>query len=188
MKKILLTFILLILVSCEERKGFEELSTYSENDVPHIIVMAPSGDSKVYEYDMESKGFKYKVENGRELKFNFLPYPANYGFYPSTVKDGELLYGFLLSGRFTIQTLLETKPIANLKLVYPQKTENIIVAVPHEEKLRSVEADDLASLDPDILEILKIWLSNNRDNLDSIVVEDEKVAMDLISERSTSND
>lgn len=186
MKKIvLLIAIFTILTACQEKKSFDDLNTFSKNDKPHFIVMNPAGSVEMYEYDNETNGFKVYTEDGEYSKIDFMPFPANFGFFPSTHIEGEdkgdLLYGFLISEEYSIQTLLEVKSIGSVSVIKNGKKQNLVISIPDDKSLR-VENSEILS--DDMQTLFSLWLTNAYE-VDSVVSwHDEEHSMQLIKSRS----
>jgi inorganic pyrophosphatase len=186
MKKIvLITAIFAILTACQEKKSFDDLNTFSKNDKPHFIVMNPAGSVENYEYDNETNGFKVYTEDGEYSSVDFMPFPANFGFFPSTHKggedQGELLYGFLITQEYSIQTLLEVKPIGAVSVIRDGNEMDYIITIPDEESLRVNKSETLTD---DMKNIFSIWLTNAY-GIESIVQwHNEDYASELIKSRS----
>ncbi len=186
MKKIvLLLAIFTLFTACQEKKSFDDLNTFSKNDKPHFIVMNPAGSVEKYEYDHESNGFKVYTEDGEYSSIEFMPFPANLGFFPSTHSEGEdsgdLLYGFLISEEYSIQTLLEAKPIGSVSVRKDGKETNYIISIPDDESLRVNNSEILTD---DMQSLFSLWLTNAY-GVDSIVNwHDGVYANKLINTRS----
>ena len=167
--------------------SFDDLETYSKNGKPHIIVMNPAGSVEKFQYDNESNGFKVKTTGGVTESVGFLPFPANFGFFPSTHTEGpdkgELLYGFLISPKFSIQTMVDIKPLAAVSLLVGGKEMQIILSIP-DDKLLRIDTENISELHEDMKVIFSLWLTNAY-GVDSIVQWHEAAfATELIKSRS----
>ena len=67
-------------------KDFQYLPTYTEQGI-NVVVEIPAGTNHKIEYDKENKEFVVDQKNGKDRIIDFLPYPGNYGFIPSTYMD-----------------------------------------------------------------------------------------------------
>lgn len=188
MKKIvLLTAIFTLMMACQEKKSFDDLQTYSKSGKPHFIVMNSAGSTEKFIYDNETNGFKVKTTDGVTEKVNFLPYPANYGFFPSTHSDsmdkGELLYGFLIASELSIQTMVDVKPLAAVTTMMNGKEMQLVLCIPDDNSLR-IESEDTDVLHEDMKPVFEMWLINAI-GIDSIVTwHDANYATELIKTRS----
>ena len=120
-----------------------------------------------------------------------MPYPANYGFIPSTLSksdfggDGDALDVLVISETLATGTVLEVLPIAILKLIDDGETDYKIIAVPIEKNKRIIRATTYTELTtdyPKLLKIIELWFLNYNPK-DSSSVDgwgDEKEALNEI--------
>ena len=73
-------------VSRETVIDFENLPTYTEQGI-NVVVEIPAGTNHKIEFDKKNKKFVVDQKNGKDRIIDFLPYPGNYGFIPSTYMD-----------------------------------------------------------------------------------------------------
>ena len=98
------------------------LATYSDDGHLQMVVEIPAGTNKKYEYDYETNTFPMDIKNGMERVIDFLGYPGNYGFIPSTMMDparggdGDALDILVLSEHAEQGTIIEVMPIGILVL------------------------------------------------------------------------
>ena len=110
-----------------------------------MVVEIPAGTNKKLEYNAKTNSFPADVLSGEERKVNFLPYPGNYGFIPSTIMDrskggdGDALDVLLLSQHIATGTILEIIPIGILVLEDNGEDDSKIIAVPVDENLRVID-------------------------------------------------
>lgn len=188
MKKIvLLIAIFTLMMACQEKKSFDDLQTYSKEGKPHFIVMNPAGSVEKFQYDNESNGFKVKTTDGVTESVGFLPFPGNFGFIPSTHADGEdkgeLLYGFLISPKFSIQTMVDIKPLGAVSILIDEKEMKLVMCIP-DDKLLRIDTEEISELQEDMKSIFSLWLTNAY-GVDSVVEwHDSAYAIELIKSRS----
>jgi len=73
--------------SCEEpAPDFKSLPSETSQGILAVIEI-PSGTNRKIEYNPNTERFEIDVKNGKERVIDFLPYPGNYGFIPSTMMD-----------------------------------------------------------------------------------------------------
>src|SRR5690606_38118237 len=107
------------------------------------IVEISAGDHLKFEYNKESKKFEVELIDGVPRSINYLPYPVNYGFIPSTLSDkysggdGDPLDVMILSKRLPTGTVVSVFPIATLKLIDRGEIDDKILAIPSDEAYRS---------------------------------------------------
>ncbi len=127
---------LLVLCNCTLSKNYYSLPTFTAETSINVVVEIPAGTNKKYEYNKTANDFLIDKENNKNRVIDFLPYPANYGFIPSTLSntenggDGDALDMLLISESLKIGTVIETVPIAILKLIDDGEKEYKIIAVP----------------------------------------------------------
>lgn len=126
--------------------------------------------------------------NGVERCINFLPYPGNYGFIPSTLSktdnggDGDALDILVISETEPTGNVIETIPIVILKLIDNGETCYKVIAVSKEANQRIINVTSytgLLSQYPKVIKIITLWFLNYNPN-DSSSIErwgDEKEAL-----------
>lgn len=188
MRKIVLTIaILTMIMACQEKKGFDDLMTYSKNGKPHFIVVNPAGSVEKFRFDQLDNGFKVRTTEGKNELIDFLPFPANFGFIPSThsegIDKGDLLYGFLISPSYSIQTMIDVIPIGALSVIQDGKENDIVFCIPDnkDERIKIAETNQVPY---EMRSTFEMWLTNGF-GIDSILDwHDSKYADELIKTRS----
>ena len=166
MKHLLITILIcstLCMVSC--KPDVTNLPTYTGKRQLQAVIEVPAGSSKQMKYDRQAKEFTSIKTAGKEKVIEFLPYPANYGFIPSTEidKDGNGLPVLVLTGSVPTGTVMEVLPIAVLQLETNGELNPIIVTVPARPSERTLNATSLAAFlrkYPAAKEILQQWFVN----------------------------
>ncbi len=145
MRKLTLLSTLIILVSffaCSEegtvqvRKNYKKVPAISENGALNMVVEIPAGTNHKYEYDYEDKAFEVEEVNGEKRVVDFLPYPGNYGFIPSTLMDkekggdGDALDILLIAESLETGSIVEVIPLGALLLEDNDELDTKIIAVP----------------------------------------------------------
>ena len=134
-----------------------------------MVVEIPGGTNKKIEYDYLTNTFPVEIVKGEQRVVQFLPYPGNYGFIPSTLMersrggDGDALDILLISEQLETGTLIEVLPIGALLLSDNGETDIKIIAVPFEENLRILDAitfEQLANDYPMVKELIALWFMN----------------------------
>jgi inorganic pyrophosphatase len=141
---------LFVLCSCSEtsirKKDYEKLPAITENGTLNMVVEIPAGTNQKYEYDSSSKSFEVEIINNKKRVVNFLPYPGNYGFIPSTLMeeerggDGDALDILLISESVKRGTVVDVIPIATLILKDNDEVDTKIIAVPLDTTLSIIDA------------------------------------------------
>jgi len=148
MKKIyfsLLTFSLLACQSQNSEKKLYELPTATEEGI-QVVIEIPAGTNEKIEYNTEKKRFETDSINGQARTINFLPYPGNYGFIPSTYMnpdeggDGDALDVLVISNSVPTGTIMNVLPIAALQLRDNEEIDTKIIAIPADSTARTLHA------------------------------------------------
>lgn len=188
MKKIVLILAILTLaMACQETKSFDDLATFSKEGKPHFVVMNPAGSVEKFLFDNHKNGFKVKTTDGKNETIDFLPFPANFGFIPSTHSEGldkgDLLYGFLISPSYSIQTMVDVIPIGALSVMEDGKENDIVFCIP-DDKNERINIAEIDQVPEDMQTTFEMWLTNGY-GIDSVLNwHDSKYAAELIKSRS----
>ena len=162
----------------------------TENTI-RCVIEIPAGTNKKIEYSDTDNDFQIDIRDGQERTISFLPYPANYGFIPSTRSnaleggDGDHLDAIVLCESLSTGTVVEARPIAVLKLIDNDEEDYKIVCVPTAEEMQILHARTLEELQqkyPGVIDILTIWFSKY-DQADELRLEglgDEEESLELI--------
>ncbi len=151
--RIFLFFTLALLsFSCRQEvtapaEDLQNLPTFA-GDAVQVVVEIPAGTNHKIEYDKEKKRFAVSRKNGKERVIDFLPYPGNYGFIPSTYMDparggdGDALDVLVIGEAAPTGTILLVKPIASLRLLDEGEEDTKIIAVPADSSLQVMKANN----------------------------------------------
>ena len=130
----------LAVFSCSEvqvgKKNYKKLPAITDNGTVNMVIEIPAGTNQKYEYDYEDKDFEVEEINGQKRVVDFLPYPGNYGFIPSTLMeedrggDGDALDILLISESMERGAVVEVLPIGALLLEDNDEQDTKIIAVP----------------------------------------------------------
>lgn len=191
----LLIFTLTLFQNCNPTMKIFKTPTFSEENNVNCIIEIPAGTSKKIELNKISKKFAVDLRDGKERIIEYLPYPGNYGFIASTYSnpeeggDGDALDVLVLCESLKTGTILETKPIAVLKLLDAGESDYKIICIPADEKLRTVSAetfDEFSKKYPNALQLIETWFSSY-DHADPVIIEgwgNEKEALAEIQKLS----
>lgn len=166
--KLIILLAIITFISCD-KKGIGDVLTYSKNNKVHAVIQIPSGTAKIYVYDYIQKGFKNKVENSIETKYDFLPLPFNYGFLPSTkMLDNDdknlAIESIVLSEMYSIGTLIETDVLGSLEYTKDNKTNIIVIQNPIYDDAKLIHSENMIELQekyPDIITIIQLYFENS---------------------------
>lgn len=182
-----LSFLLLGLVSCRPT-DYHTLPTFSPDQYVQAVIEIPAGSNHKIEYNKTAHVFEVEERNGRPRVINFLPYPGNYGFIPSTYLDpakggdGDALDVLVLAEAVPTKSVIEIIPIALLALMDGGEIDNKIIAVPADLEKQIIKVSTLAELDaqyPAARELISEWFLNYKGPGKMVLTgwEDEQAAM-----------
>jgi inorganic pyrophosphatase len=149
--------------------NYMEVKTFSKDGYLQMVVEIPAGTNKKIEYDTNLNDFFIDKIEGIDRVIDFLPYPGNYGFIPSTKMDkerggdGDALDILLISESIDTGTILNVIPIGLLVLNDSNEIDTKIIAIPVEKNLKIISAYNFSDLNKDysiLKDIIKIWFLN----------------------------
>jgi len=187
-------FVLIIIAfsACNLEKTTNPLSlpAFGEKGV-NVVIEIPAGTNHKIEFNKSTGKFENDQIYGKDRVVNFLPYPGNYGFIPSTLMDesaggdGDALDVLVISESLPIGTVLEVIPIAALMMVDGGEIDTKIIAVPVDSTKRVIQATDFEHflIDYNMAQnIIQDWFLNYK-GLGIVKMKgwfDEKYAMEEI--------
>lgn len=127
-----------------------QLPSFSASGNLNAVVEIPAGTNRKYEMDRSSGTIRPDERNGQWRTIEFLPYPVNYGFIPSTIMDkerggdGDPLDVLVLAESLATETVLEVRPIGLLQLRDGWELDHKVLAIPLEESKQIVRVDGWA--------------------------------------------
>lgn len=122
--------------------------TYNDDQSVNVIIEIPAGTNHKIEYDSATNTFENDIEDNKIRVINFLPYPGNYGFIPSTLMDtgrggdGDALDVLVLGESLPTKTQIATIPIGVLLLKDRGELDSKIIAVPADSAKRVMQIND----------------------------------------------
>lgn len=136
--------------SCKENSvstNYEKLPAITEKGI-NVVVEIPAGTNHKIEYQKDKKRFENDKIDGKTRIIQFLPYPGNYGFIPSTLMDeerggdGDALDILVIGESQPTGTVQEVIPIGVLLLKDKGEIDSKIVAVPTNANQQVIAATD----------------------------------------------
>ena len=132
-----LFFILsLSMMACKKPgKNIDQVPAKTEKGY-NMVVEIPAGTNHKFEFNKTSGKFEVDQVDGKDRIIDFLHYPGNYGFIPSTFLDPErggdrdALDILLISESLETGSVVEVKPIAALMLKDRGEIDTKIIAIP----------------------------------------------------------
>lgn len=166
----------------------EHLPTWPEPGILNAIIEIPAGSSEKRQYDPATGTFPVDLRDGLPRVIRFLPYPANYGFIPSTRMnreeggDGDAVDVFVLCGALPSGTVVQVEPIGIIELLDAGERDDKLIAIPVDPALRTVDVDDIQELPQAARDILVSWLLNYdpEDRAELVAVKDRAAAIAIV--------
>lgn len=131
-------------------ENLHALPSFFENGKLRAVIEIPAGTNTKYEYDKRDRQFRPDLRDGKPRVIDFLPYPVNYGFVPSTVMvksrggDGDPLDVIVLCESVPTGSVLEVEPIGLLMLQDGGEWDNKVLAVPADAAQCTLQAKNWA--------------------------------------------
>jgi len=153
--------------------NYSKLETYSTDKHLQMVVEIPAGTNKKIEYDYGKNIFLVDLVNQKERIIDFLSYPGNYGFIPSTLMnkenggDGDALDVLLLSETLETGTLIDIIPIGMLVLEDSGENDSKIIAIPVKKDIQIIKASSYEEFCQNyiaIKNIIELWFLNYKGN------------------------
>lgn len=187
MKNLNILILIVLLNSCnhsgrvESKANFlNDIATFTTDSLVNVVIEIPAGTCLKTEYDKSKNEFSVeRLKDGTLRSVQFLPYPGNYGFIPSTEMrldlggDGDALDVLVLAEALPKGQVLETIPIALLKLKDNDELDYKIIAVPKEPKLQIINCTSYACLQQNysaIISIIELWFTHYKGTNKIVVI------------------
>lgn len=157
----------------------------------NAVIEIPAGSNHKIEYQKQSRKFANDQLDGEDRVVQFLPYPGNYGFIPSTYMDpaiggdGDALDILVLAESQPTGSVMEVKVVATLLLRDNGEIDTKIIAIPADPTLQTIKVEDFQDflINQDAVRgILQEWFLNYKgaNQMELIRWEDEQYAMQEI--------
>lgn len=121
------------------------LPAFSPEGFIHGVIEIPAGTNRKNEIDKSTGQIRPDIRDGRQRIVEFLPYPVNYGFIPSTRMDqarggdGDPLDILLVSESLPVGTVVKAVPIGLMLLKDLGEWDNKVLAVPADPTQRVIK-------------------------------------------------
>ncbi len=196
--KLLLLITILLLISCSSKSiDYAELNSFDQKNDLQAVVEIPVGTNNKIEYNPLNNRFEQDTLNGAPRNIQFLGYPVNYGFIPSTVMnknqdgDGVPLDVLIFGKPLRTGQIISVKPIGLLKMKDGGEIDNKILGIPVEEKYQTLNIKnfkDLSQNHPKIREIIGEWFLNydKTSEIEILGWTDEAMALKEVEKWQTS--
>ncbi len=122
------------------------LPSFSANNLLQGVIEIPAGTNTKYEYNKQLLQFEPDIRDGHTRRIDFLSYPVNYGFIPSTKMDkerggdGDPLDVLVLAESLPTGTVIEVVPIGMLLLKDLGELDHKVLAIPADPSRRIIQA------------------------------------------------
>lgn len=166
--------------------NYSGIKTYSKNKNIQMVVEIPAGTNKKIEYSYDKNKFVIDLIDQKDRIIDFLPYPGNYGFIPSTLMskkyrgDGDALDILLISETLETGAILDIIPIGMLVLEDSKENDTKIIAIPVKKSMRIIDATSYTELCknyPAVKDIIQLWFLNYKgDGIIEFIKWDDEVS------------
>lgn len=173
MKKNLILFLLLGIGiwSCktEVQEDLYHAPAITGDGVINAVIEIPAGRNHKIEFNPVSGAFEMDQIDGKDRIIDFLPYPGNYGFIPSTMMgekdggDGDALDVLVIAPPQKSGTLMAVRPIGALNLIDDGELDTKIIAIPVDSTLQLMQIDgfdDFLLKYNGAMRIIETWFLN----------------------------
>ena len=194
---ILISFAIFI-IGCQDARDYYALPAWAADNRLYAVIEIPAGHNKKYEYNPESKTFELEQINGKDRVIDFVGYPGNYGFIPSTEAtesdggDGDALDILVISESKAQGTVMEVIPLAVLKLLDDGEEDHKIIAVPASPDAQVIKARSLPELQEnyqELMSLIELWFINyNKSDPVVVVGWGDMPDVKSIIEKASKND
>jgi len=181
-------FLIALIVSSCGNNDLDRLPTFSKNNVLQAVVEIPAGTNHKLEYNYNLKKIIVDSIEGKKRIIDFLPYPGNYGFIPSTKMDkqrggdGDALDVLIISESQASGSIIEIIPIGVLLLNDSGEIDTKIIAIPFLEENRIIKVRDFNEFSlkyPKVKKIIEDWFLNykGKGRVELLAWNDENAAL-----------
>ena len=139
------------------------LPSFSPEGYLQAVIEIPAGTNTKYEYNKQLLQFQPDIRNGQPRRVDFMSYPVNYGFIPSTKMDkerggdGDPLDVLVLAEHIPTGSVMPVQPIGLLLLKDLGELDNKVLAIPVDVSKRIIRATDWAGFQRDYSAIRHIF-------------------------------
>jgi inorganic pyrophosphatase len=190
-------FFLFVLASCSP-KDYTQIPTYSGKGSLQAVIESPAGTNLRISYCAVTHRFKVEMDEKAGKRVNFLPYPVNFGFVPSTrltrrpEDAGELVDILVISEKLETGEIIDVIPLGILILKDDFITDYRVISIPADPLGQVVSAGSLSELNekyPSLTAILEEWFlySDVYKNAEVMGWEDEHIARQFIDKWRINN-
>lgn len=188
--------IAVFLLSCSSKTiEYNELESFDSNNNLIAVIEIPAGTNYKIEYQPERNIFEIDSTKDKPRVIQFLPYPVNYGFIPSTKsalgKNSDPLDILVYSKPIKTGQILAVKPIAILKMLDDGEADDKVLSIPLDEKYHIMDIENFADLSKNhsqLRDMIAEWFLYYDKNADIQILGwfDESKALKTIKDLQTN--
>ncbi len=159
----------ILLAGCSSTPQYSDIPLHSEQGFIQAVIEIPAGTNHKIEYNYDTNTFPIDQKNGKDRVVEFLPYPGNYGFIPSTYMnpeqggDGDALDVLVIGESVPTGTVMEIRIIGAMQLMDGGEVDTKIIATSAYGKEKIIFIDtfnDLQQKYPAAQQMLVDWFLN----------------------------
>lgn len=162
--KYILSILAFGLVSCSsETINYKDLSSFDKDNNLRAVIEIPVGTNDKIEYNLEQNTFEIDSLEGKPRVINFLPYPVNYGFIPSTKTSDDLedpMDILVFSKPLKTGQIVAVRPIGILKMIDDGEVDDKILSIPTDSQYHIIDIKDFDELSqnyPELRNMIANW-------------------------------
>jgi inorganic pyrophosphatase len=122
------------------------LPAFTPQGTLQAVVEIPAGTNRKFEFNKQTHEFETDLRDGKPRIVEFMSYPVNYGFVPSTKMDkdrggdGDPLDVLILAEHIPTGSVVEVQPIGLLQLKDLGELDHKVLAIPVDPEKRIISA------------------------------------------------
>lgn len=170
MNKVYNLILILFLCACNSKStDYTSLKSFDSQNNLQAVIEIPTGSNDKIEYQPKQNTFKQDTLNGQPRIIQFLGYPVNYGFIPSTLMgkdkqgDGDPLDVLVLGKRLATGQMVSVKPIALLQMKDGDELDHKVLSIPIDDNYKTVDIQNFKDLSENHFALRKMigeWFLN----------------------------
>lgn len=137
-----------------------------ENGQFMAVIEIPAGTNHKIEYHKTKHEFICDQKDGKDRVIQFLPYPGNYGFIPSThmdtIKggDGDALDVLVLGEYEKTGSYMPIVPVGIMYLMDSGEEDHKLLAVPYDKEKNVLKANKFEDISEEVKHIISDWFAS----------------------------
>lgn len=162
--KFLYLFTSLFIFACSSKGiDYKTLDSFDKKQNLRAVIEIPAGTNDKIEYKSARNSFEIDSLDGKPRVINFLPYPINYGFVPSTrtsKNDDDPLDILVYAKPLQTGQIITVRPIGILKMTDDGEIDDKVLSIPVDSKYQIIDIknfEDLSQNHPKIRDMIANW-------------------------------